>query len=129
MATPARSPIGAPDQSADPYARLLAEILAELRAIRAAIAAERTPGREPDPRHVALIEALADAIGPYDLDFSASEVLDAARSDYALDTALAACGATDAGALGVLFRSLRGRDIGGYRLVRDGRAWRLERCT
>lgn len=84
-----------------------------------------------DERHAGLLAALAESMADLDLPFTASEVLRHAAVDHPLGEALrAACEETTT-ALGTLFREIRGRDVGGLRLVRDGRLWRLERtsCT
>ena len=67
----------------------------------------------------------------FDLDFTTQEVFDRAEQDFKLSEALQACGfeSGDCAGLGALFRTLRDRKIAGYRIVRSGRAWRLERCT
>jgi hypothetical protein len=80
-----------------------------------------------DPRFGEVREAIAGCMDGYDLPFSASEVLERRHSDHGLDLALEACQINESGRLGTLFRDLKGRDVAGLRLVRDGRSWRLER--
>lgn len=84
-----------------------------------------------DLRHERLLHALAATMGDYDLEFSAPEVADRATQDHELAEAISACGVDprDTVAIGTLFRSLRDQDIGGYRIIRSGRSWRLVRCT
>ena len=84
-----------------------------------------------DQRHETLIRALVATMEGFDLPFTAREVVDRAAQDHELAAAVEACGldVDDCAGLGALFRTLRDRDIGGYRIVRSGRAWRLARCT
>jgi hypothetical protein len=109
---------------------VLGEILCELRAIRAAV--EARPATAVDDSHARVLAALAAVLSAEpDLPFDCGEVLAHAEVDHALDEALTAAGATDSGRLGLLFRGLRDLDVDGYRLIRDGRQWRLLRtsCT
>jgi hypothetical protein len=82
--------------------------------------------RPIDPRHV-LLEALAETMEGFDLEFTAEEVLARGESDHGLDAALKACHIEDTAGLGALFRTLRDRELAGLRLIRDGRSWRLAR--
>jgi hypothetical protein len=108
---------------------LLAAVLDVQREILAVVREKCPAGTraEDDARHVQLLEVLADTMAPYDVAFEAVEVLNHRATDHALDEALAACRITDTLALGTLFRDLRDRDLGGLRLVREGRSWRLAR--
>ena len=80
-----------------------------------------------DGLDAAILKALDTAMGDYDLAFSSSEVRAHGESDHALGEALRARGLTDVAAIGARFRELQDRDIDGFRLVRDGRLWRLQR--
>jgi hypothetical protein len=122
----------------DPYAEILAQ-LATLRTGQAALHHEvralrellerRAPDTRDDDRHGRLLTQLARAMGGCDLEFTAPEVTDHAGVDHDLAEILRACGVRRTSEVGALFRTLRDRTIGGLRLVRDGRAWRLERST
>jgi hypothetical protein len=104
------------------------EMLAEVRAIRALVEALVVRGaRGADPCRVQLLEALAATMEGFDLEFTASEVLERRHSDCGLDAALAACHIADTATLGAVLRELRDQSLAGVRVVRDGRAWRLER--
>jgi hypothetical protein len=85
------------------------------------------PPDDETQRYAPLFEALAGAMGDLDLAFDGAEVIAHRRVDHALDEALRRCGVQSPAALGVLFRTLRGRTYAGCRLVRDGRGWRLDR--
>jgi hypothetical protein len=69
------------------------------------------------------------AIVGTELAFDAMEVLEHAAVDEPLAAALADCGLHSAEAVGLMFRTWRDRPAAGYVLRRDGRAWRLDRCT
>jgi hypothetical protein len=107
---------------------LLRELVAEVRGLRADFALRSA---SPSIAHVTVLSALADAMGEFafDLPFNAAEVIGHAVTDFALDQALKAVGVRTVGECGALFRTLRDRDLGGLRLVRDRRSWRLVRCT
>jgi hypothetical protein len=88
--------------------------------------------RPADPRHERLVAALADSLDAFDefhVPFFADEVMQDREQHHELDEALRVNGITTVAALGLLFRELRDRPIAGFRLLRDGRGWRLERCT
>lgn len=108
---------------------LLRELVTLNRAILATLERQQRPSAMDDGRPSRLLAALAEAMHDLDLPFDASEVLDHAALDCGLAEALEACGVQTAPALGALFRSLRDRHIDGLMLVRDGRSWRLARCT
>ena len=103
---------------------MIAEILHELRLVRIAL---QSTGSNSDPVHAQLIEAIAETMAPFDLEFTTAEVLEARATSHALDAALCRLQVTDTAGLGALFRSLRDREFDGLRLVRDGRGWRLVR--
>lgn len=98
------------------------EILAELRWIRELLERDTSSGRhDEDDRRAQLLQALADTMEGFDLEFTAGEVLDRRESDHELDEALRACRISDTAGLGALFRELRDRELDGITLVRDGR--------
>jgi hypothetical protein len=122
-----------PDAARVPSAleETLSEILEHLIAIEAFLQA-RQPAADADPRYERFIASLAGSMDDHDyLPFSASEVLQHRGTDYDLDESLKALHVRNTEDLGVLFRGLRNRDIGDFRLVRGGRLWRLVRtsCT
>jgi len=102
-------------------------ILHELQAIHALLERQACGRSSEDPRHAQLLEALADTMEGFDLEFTTAEVLERRETDFTLDGALQAVRVTDTADLGALFRTLRDREVAGLRLVRDGRAWRLVR--
>ena len=112
------------DLHSDEALDLLRELVGEVRGLRRDLMAGRPA---PDERYARLLSALAGAMGDLDLPFDAAEVLDHATVNHALDEALQDAGIRSPAALGAVFRSVRGRDIDGMRLVRDGRSWRLAR--
>jgi hypothetical protein len=79
-----------------------------------------------DPR-AHLLTAIATTLHDYDVAFEAWEVIEASTHDHDLIEALHEVGVSDAAALGALFRSIRGKQIGGFTIERDGRGWRLRR--
>ena len=90
------------------------------------------PSAEADERLARLLAALAASMGEFDdLPFSTTEVLNHRRQHHELDTALEAIGIRTTQALGNLFRELKGKDLNGLLVIRDGRLWRLVRtsCT
>jgi len=102
-----------------------------LAGIHQQIVASTRPAPRLDPTKAAqLLRAIAGAIGNLDLSFTAREIVAHATVDHRLALALEAVGATDCERVGWLFRSLRGRQVGGWELRRDGRLWVLvRRCT
>lgn len=116
---------------ADLVLQSVADLTAEVRAMRsdlaAVLAALTGRGSGQDPRHTELLEALAAVVLDDDLAFDCPEVLRHACVDHRLALALEACRATDSESLGLLFRTLKAKAIGGFRLDRDGRQWRLVR--
>jgi len=105
-----------------------AELLAGQARILEALLKRRESG-PPDARHARLLAALAEAMEDLDLSFDAGEVLAYARVDHALAEALKGCNVNTTADVGALFRSLRDQHLAGLRILRDGRTWRLERCT
>jgi hypothetical protein len=111
----------------DPLVPLVRELIAEVRGLRADL--RRRDRGQPDERYARLFSVLGGIVGT-ELAFDAVEVLDHAAVDEALAAALADCGLHTADAIGgVAFRAWRDRPAGGYVLRRDGRSWRLDKCT
>jgi hypothetical protein len=117
----------APLTSEDPLVMLVRELVHEVRGLRADL--RRHHGSAlPDDRYARLFAVLGAVVGDQ-LAFDAGEVLDHAGLDARLAEALVECGLHSVDAIGLAFRSWRDRPAGGFVLRRDGRAWRLDRCT
>jgi hypothetical protein len=122
MAVPSHAPV-----AEDALVPLLRELITEVRGLRADLR-RRDRGGPPDDRCARLFAVLGAVVGDA-LAFDAQEVQDHAAVDEPLASALADCGLRTPEAIGWAFRSWRDRPTGGYVLRRDGRAWRLDRCT
>jgi hypothetical protein len=107
-------------------------VLDEVRALRRDVEDLRgllERRRDPDAAAARFLGALLGALGDLDLPFTADEVLAHGAVDHDLGEALGVLGLTTTAAVGAAFRSWRDRPIDGVVLRREGRNWRLARCT
>ena len=105
-------------------------VLAEIRGLRGDIRMAATKKALPhgDECYVRLFQAIEDAITQTaTMELEAKAVIEHGECDFELSEALKACDVDTTDKLGLLFRSVRDRDINGWRAVRDGDGWRLER--
>lgn len=107
----------------DAIEQLLMELLERFGRMEATLAGNAAA----DVRHVNLLAQLEASMDKWDLPFTSGEVIEHSRGHFGLDEALQALGIHSVADCGALFRALRDRDLGGRRLVRDGRSWRLVR--
>lgn len=73
-----------------------------------------------------LFLALANFLSADDTYFDKEEPFEWARDDAELSAALEALGLHEPADLGYWLRSRKGAESAGYRIVRDGRGWRME---
>jgi hypothetical protein len=109
---------------------VMRSLVAEVQGLRADVRATTRRGEFPIPQvHIVrLYAAIEHALTQTATDeFATAEVIAHGKVDHELSEALRVCRACHTDTLGRLFRSLRDREIGGWRLVRDGDGWRLPR--
>jgi hypothetical protein len=101
----------------------MVDVIAELRELRRLV--ERPTAVDHAAR---LFLALANILNADDTYFEREEPLEWARDNAELSAALEALGLHDPADLGYWLRGRKGHESAGYRIVREGRGWRMEAC-